>query len=177
MKLPSRECYWTSLILVNIRSGNALVPSGNKSLPEPVFTKIHIAIWCHWATMSWHLCLFSNTKLLFPIWPLKYGMTLWHRVNTLGLEQNGHHSADDILTHWGRVTLICVHNLTIIGSDNGWSAPSHYLNQCWNMILLIGPLGTNFSEILIKNIIFLSRKCVRKCRLENGGHLVSASMC
>ena len=25
--------------------------------------------------------------------------------------------------------------------------PSHYLNQCWNIV--IGPVGTNFSEILI----------------------------
>ena len=38
------------------------------------------------------------------------------------------------LTHWGRVTHICVGNLTIIGSDNGLSAPSHYLNQCWNIV-------------------------------------------
>ena len=38
------------------------------------------------------------------------------------------------LTHWGRVMNICVGNLTIIGSDNGWSAPSHYLNQCLNIV-------------------------------------------
>ena len=41
------------------------------------------------------------------------------------------------LTHWGRVTHICISNLTIIGSDNGffaWSAPSHYLNQCSNIV-------------------------------------------
>ena len=39
------------------------------------------------------------------------------------------------LTHWGRVTHICVGKLTIIGSDNGlsWTAPSHFLNQCWNI--------------------------------------------
>ena len=34
------------------------------------------------------------------------------------------------LTHWGRVTHICVGNLTIIGSDTGL----HYLNQCWNIV-------------------------------------------
>ena len=37
------------------------------------------------------------------------------------------------LTHWGRLTHICVNKLTIIDSDNGLStatAPSHYLNQC-----------------------------------------------
>ena len=41
------------------------------------------------------------------------------------------------LTHWGRTTHICVGNLTIIGSDNGLSpgtAPSHYLNQWWNIV-------------------------------------------
>ena len=83
------------------------------------------------------------------------------------------------LTHWGRVTHICVGNLTIIGSDNGLS-PDRRQTIIWTNvgILLNGPLGTNFSEILIKLLWhFLSRKCVRKCCLENGGHLVSASMC
>ena len=32
---------------VNIGSGNGLVPSGNKPLPEPVLTKISKASWCH----------------------------------------------------------------------------------------------------------------------------------
>ena len=48
------------------------------------------------------------------------------------------------------MTHICVSNLTIIGSDNGLS---HGRRQTiiWTNdgILLIGPLGTNFSEILI----------------------------
>ena len=36
-------------------------------------------------------------------------------------------------------------------------------------ILLIGPLGINLSEILIEiNIYFHSRKCIWKCRLQNG---------
>ena len=42
------------------------------------------------------------------------------------------------VTHWGRKTHICVTKLTSIGSDNGlppsWTAPSHYLNQCWNIV-------------------------------------------
>ena len=64
-----------------------------------------------------------------------------------------------LLTHWGRVTHICVGKLTIIGSDNGlspWSAPSHYLNQYG--ILLIVPLGINFSEILVEILIFSFKK-------------------
>ena len=40
---------------------------------------------------------------------------------------------DHMFSHQGRVTHICVSELTIIGSDNGM-APSHYLNQCWNIL-------------------------------------------
>ena len=45
---------------------------------------------------------------------------------------------------------ICVSKLTIIGSDNGLS-PDRRQAIIWTNsgILLIGPLGTNFSEILI----------------------------
>ena len=54
------------------------------------------------------------------------------------------------LTHWGRVTHICVVKLTIIGSDNGLS-PGRRQAIIWTNagILLIAPLGTNFIEILI----------------------------
>ena len=54
------------------------------------------------------------------------------------------------LTHWGRVTHICVGNLTIIGPDNGLS-PGRRQAIIWTNagILLIWPWGTNFSEILI----------------------------
>ena len=55
------------------------------------------------------------------------------------------------ITHWGRVTHICVRKLTIIGSDNGL-APSQRQAIIWTNagILSIGPLGMNFSEILIE---------------------------
>ena len=54
------------------------------------------------------------------------------------------------LTHWGRETHICVGKLTIIASDNGLS-PSWRQAIIWINagILLIRPLETNFSEILI----------------------------
>ena len=65
------------------------------------------------------------------------------------------------LTHWGRVTHICVSKLTIIGSDNGLS-PDRRQAIIWTNtgISLIGPLGTNFSEILIE-ILTLSFKKMR----------------
>ena len=43
--------------------------------------------------------------------------------------------------------------------------------------LFIGPLATKFSEILFEIHAFNSRKVIWKCRLENGGCLVLASMC
>ena len=43
------------------------------------------------------------------------------------MEKNECHT----LTHWGRVTHICVANLTIIDSDNGAKPLS---NQCWNIV-------------------------------------------
>ena len=50
-----------------------------------------------------------------------------------------------------RVTHICVSDLTIIGSDNGLSPGRRQVIIWTNVrILLIGPLGTNFSEILIE---------------------------
>ena len=57
----------------------------------------------------------------------------------------------NLLAHWGRVTQICVDNLTIIGSDNGLS-PGQRQAIIWTNaeILLIEPLRTNFSEILPK---------------------------
>ena len=59
------------------------------------------------------------------------------------------------LTHLGRVTHICVSKLTIIDSDNGLS-PDRRQAIIWinTGILLIGPLGTNFSEILIETFSF-----------------------
>ena len=49
-------------------------------------------------------------------------LSLWYPYNTL--------------THWGRETHICVSKLASIVSDwlVTWPAPSHYLNQCWNIV-------------------------------------------
>ena len=64
-----------------------------------------------------------------------------------------------VLTQWGQVTQKCVGNLTIIGSYNGLS-PGRRQAIIWTNagILLIGPLGTNFSEILIEIDAFSFKK-------------------
>ena len=60
------------------------------------------------------------------------------------------------MTRWGRATHRCVGKLTIIGSDNGL-LPIQRQAIIWTNdgILLIGPLGTNFNEILIEILTFL----------------------
>ena len=64
-----------------------------------------------------------------------------------------------LLTHWGRVTHICVGKLIIIGSDNGLS-PGRRQAIIWTNagILLIGPSETNFSEVLIRIQTFPLKK-------------------
>ena len=53
----------------------------------------------------------------------------------------------NVLTHWGRVTQICVSELIIIGSNNGLSPGRRHAIILTNAgILLIEPSGTNFSE-------------------------------
>ena len=67
------------------------------------------------------------------------------------------------LTHWGRVTHICVSNLTIIGSDNGLS-PGRHQAIIWTNAgtSSIGTLGTNFSEILIEILTFSFKNMLLK---------------
>ena len=63
------------------------------------------------------------------------------------------------LSHWGRVTHICVGKLTIIGPDNGLSPGRRQAIIRTNaVILLIGTLRTNFSEILSEIHTFSFKK-------------------
>ena len=89
-------------------------------------------------------CLFGLSYFFFPL------LTQWGHPSSIGLLT---------LTHWGRVTHVYVSKLTIIGSDNGLS-PGRRQAIIWTSagILLIGPLGTNFSEILSKIHTFSFRK-------------------
>ena len=81
------------------------------------------------------------------------------------------------LTHWGRVTHVCLSKLTVVVSDNGLSPGRRQAIIGTNVGLLsIGPSGTNFRENLI-DPYFHSRKSIWKCHHEIGGHFVSASMC
>ena len=71
------------------------------------------------------------------------------------------------LTHWDWVT--------IIGSDNGLS---HGQRQAIFLTKLsIIPQGNISVKFYLKFKSFHSMKSTWKCRLRNGGHFVSASMC
>ena len=74
-------------------------------------------------------------------------VSIWWRHHVILL---GDIASAGTLTHWGRVTHICLSKLAIIGSDYGL-APGRRQTIIWTNygILLIGPLGTNFSEILV----------------------------
>ena len=63
------------------------------------------------------------------------------------------------LTHWGRVTHICVSKQSIIASDNGLSPGRRQAIIGTNAgMLLIRTLGTNFSEILSEIHTFSLKK-------------------
>ena len=77
-----------------------------------------------------------------------YGMaSLWVRI-----WKKTHYYGNEVwLTHWGWVTHIGISQLATIGSDNGLSSGRSQAIIWTNAgILLIGPLGTKFSEIVIK---------------------------
>ena len=104
--------------------------------------------------------------------------TLWFALNFVcsGLVLIKYSSISSILfcnkrsTHWSKVMHICVNKVTIIGSDNGLS-PCRRQAIIWTKagILLIEPLGTISSGILIETHIFAFKKIrlemsSRKCR-------------
>ena len=100
-----------------------------------------MVIWWHWNVY----CITS------PLWK--------ESTSQGGFPLQGWMTSGFSLTHWGWVMHICVGNLTIIGSDNGLS-PDRRQAIIWinAEILLIGPLGTNFSEILIEILTFSFKK-------------------
>ena len=77
------------------------------------------------------------------------------------------------LTHWGRVTHICLSKLTNIDSDNGLSPdrPSHYRNQCWRIV--DWSLGNNLQWNLNQNI----QSFIQENAFENAVWKMAANLC
>ena len=78
-----------------------------------------------------------------------------HTVRALSCSVAICYSTTLILTHWSRVTRICISKIAIIGSNSDLS-PERRQAIIWTNagILLIGSLGTNFGEILIEIYTF-----------------------
>ena len=112
--------------------------------------------------MSWPIGKFQNKKEKV-LWIVgtspKCLQRTWRQTFVTRDQRCLVHSGQKDLTQWDRVTHICVSKLTIIGSDNGLS-PGRRQAILWNKggILLIGPLDTNFSKILIEIHIFSFKK-------------------
>ena len=101
----------------------------------------------------------NSSGILIRIWhfSLKW---VW-----LGCLQNGSHfvQVSMHLTHWGWVMHICISKLSILGSDNGLAPSWRQAIIRTNVgILLIGPLGKNFNEILIEIYTFSFKKMYLK---------------
>ena len=111
-------------------------------------------------------------------WQVLTLIRAWISSDTDGLITHPYPNFNSGLTHWGRVTHICVGNLTIIGSYNGLS-PERRQAIIWTNagILLIGPLGTNFSEFFIAIHTFSFNKTHLKMSSAKWRPFVSASMC
>ena len=151
-------------------------------------TLVQIMAWCHQVTSHYLSQCWPRSMLLYGVVPglapasvlvdgvplavdglLRSPLVAEH---TLQLEDKifpiygcrQHHSNILNFTNYykpfkGRVMQLCVSKLTIIGSDNGLS-PGQCQAIIWSNagILLIGPLGTNFSEISIEIHIFSFNK-------------------
>ena len=93
------------------------------------------AIFIMWILYPKRLSLYRNELLVFPHTAyIKWGS----------------------LTHWDRVTHVCVTKLTIIGSHNGLK-PDRCQAIIWNNagILLVSPLGTHFRAEYQSKFIYI----------------------
>ena len=136
--------------------------------PIPNFNGCTVEV-CYWiSNFIWRFTEHASFVILETHIPVHFK---WNNKRCVLLHDNLSHSIRVLdqgeLTDCGWVTHTCSSELTIIGSDNGLS-PGRRQAIIWTNagILLIRNLGTSFS----------SRKCFWKCRLRNGGNLVSSSM-
>ena len=147
--------------IYDAHSANQRIAVNNSSVPIPDrLTTIHqAAMWaafsvrCHYGR-TWH-SLVSSTQSSPGCFQMPFPSIM--DTDCLTFE----------ISHWGRVTHICVSNLTIIGSDNGLS-PGRCQAIIWT--------NPGILLFLIRIQTFSLRKCTWKCRLRNGVHFISASM-
>ena len=125
---------------------NALPEVDKYSLKFNLFWTSDDVIWCYQDQSS-----LAQVMTCCLMAPSHYVNQCWLISNETMSKWNFYDNTNN-LTHWGRVTHICISKLTIIGSDNGLS-PGRCQAIIWTndgiLILLIGPMVTSFNEILI----------------------------
>ena len=147
-----------------IETTGHLIPSGIILCLCPANEKQHYIVtlspigWAH--TQNYPYTLSSQLSYMVCIDSiLKIKMFTWYWNHILVLIEMVSVTYHILLTHWGRVMHICVSELTNIGSDN-FLSPGRCQAIIWTNagILLIGPLGTKFNEILIEIHTFSFKK-------------------
>ena len=127
------------------------------------FTVYNNTLCCYnsisWKSPSWknRMCQCPMVPAIFVDYARSHVIS-WHET----IQNSTEYSLpkpSSCLIHKGRVTPICVSKLTIIVSDNGL-LPGWRQSIIWTNdgMLLIGPMGINFSEILIKIHTFSFKK-------------------
>ena len=122
----------------------------------------------HLAYVIWYCNCPGKQKKMWHVWSdlltifyARVVLIKWVRISSLYTSQQPTVTQRTTLINSLRPSdaYICIGKLTIIGSDNGLS-PDRRQAIIWTNagLLLIGPLGTNFSEILIKILTFSFKK-------------------
>ena len=153
-------CYWQSCYGTQLHETvYPFVPDFNSLWPSDAIwqhrygsTLIQIMAWClaapsHYLNQCWLIS--SKVCSHSAEGDFTYMLVMTLKINNL--------------THWGRVTHICVSKLNSIGSDNGLS-PGRCQAIIWTNagILLIRLLRRNFNEILIEIHAFPFKKMYLK---------------
>ena len=121
-------------------------------------------LWIQWCTDLVNLCSRNVTRFSTPVYLCNWRVYLSTADDVVCYRGRG-------ITHWGRVTHICVGNTTIIGSDNGLSPGRRQaINWTNPEYCQLDPYEQTSVKIWSKFIYLHSRKCIWKYRLENGGH-------
>ena len=116
---------------------------------------------CHWTNIEWygwvnHINLLGTYKRATKQSTTQLcAYSVSHTAYGIGMNKRWSRT----LIHWGGEMHICIGTSTNISSDNGLS-PGRRQAIIWTNagILLIGPLGTNFSGILSKIHTFSLKK-------------------
>ena len=170
--------------LLAICAGNS-PGSGEFPAPRPVTRSFYVFFDLHlnkWLSKQWWGWWFETPSR--PLWRQCNGFSdwvpLWKQSTWISItaaspksmrvwarDYDWAFTGNVLLIHLGRVTYVCVSELTSIGADNGL-APARRQAIIWTNagILLIGPSETNFSEILFEIHTFSFKK--RHLKMSSG---------